>query len=139
LFGGIPRRSAHADDTFLPKHFAEVNFNPITFPESENDMPTDTAATPKTFQMGATPASVDVEPDDTLQFTNDPATFPTFEVVFLDSSPNGSKLTFEGTSEIDILVTVEGEFDYFIRHHPKKGKTVRTGVFSVRSCGGGCP
>ena len=23
---------------FLPKHFAEVNSNPITFPESEDDM-----------------------------------------------------------------------------------------------------
>jgi plastocyanin len=138
LFGGIARRSAHADDTFLPKHFAEVNFNPITFPESEDDMPTGTAATPKTFQMGATPASIDIEPDDTLQFTNDPTTFPSFEVVFLDSSPNGSQLKFEGTSEIDVLVTLDGKFDYIIRHHPKKGKPVHTGVFSVRSCTGGC-
>jgi plastocyanin len=81
---------------------------------------------------------VDVEPGDTLQFTNDSTKFPSFEVVFLGSSPNGSDLIFEGTTEIDVPVTVEGEFEYVIRHLPKRGKTLHTGVFSVRSCTGGC-
>jgi hypothetical protein len=80
--------------------------------------------------MGVSHASVDVEPGDTLQFTNDSAKFPRFEVVFLGSSPDIPGLTFPGTTEIDVPVKIEGEFEYLIRHHPKSGKTVHTGVFS---------
>jgi plastocyanin len=126
---------------FLPKHFAEVNANPQPYPDSEDDMSrgTATAVSPKTIQMGVTPASVDVEPKDTLEFTNNSAKFPRFEVVFQGSSPNGSGLTFPGTTTIDIPVTKAGTFDYLIRHFPKSGPSVVTGTFTVRSCKGGCP
>jgi plastocyanin len=98
---------------------------------------TSTAASPKTVHMSVSP--VDVEPMDTLQFTNNSSQFTSFDVVFLGSSPNGSDLTFTGTTEIDVPVTKEGEFEYLIRHHRKNGKCVHTGVFIVRSCNGGCP
>jgi plastocyanin len=96
---------------------------------------TTTAASPKTVLMGVTPASVEVEPGDTLQFTNNTAIYPKFEVVFQDSSPNNLGLTFTGTTEINVPVTKDGDFTYIIRHHPKKGHSVDTGTFSVRSCG----
>jgi plastocyanin len=99
---------------------------------------TTTAVSPKTIVMGVTPASVDVEPGDTLQFTNNSAKFPRFEVVFEDSSPNGTSLIFPGTSSVEILVTEDGTFDYFIRHIPDEGPSVKTRNFSVRSCTGGC-
>ncbi len=99
---------------------------------------TTTVVSPKTIHMGVTPASVDVEPGDTLQFTNNSAIFPRFEVVFQGSSPNGLGPTFTGTTKIEILVTEDGTFDYLIRHLPKSGPSVDTGTFSVRSCTGGC-
>jgi plastocyanin len=99
---------------------------------------TTAAVSPKTIHMGVTPVSVDIEPGDTLQFTNNSAIFPKFEVVFQGSSPNGLGLTFTGTNKIEILVTEDGTFDYLIRHLPKTGPSVDTGTFSVRSCTGGC-
>ncbi len=99
---------------------------------------TTTAASPKTIVMGVTPASVDVEPGDTLEFTNNSTIFPNFEVVFEDSSPSGGKLRFPGTTSVEILVTEDGTFDYFIRHVPVEGPAVKTRNFSVRSCTGGC-
>lgn len=99
---------------------------------------TTTAVSPKTVFMAVTPASVDVEPGDTLQFTNNSALYPKFEVVFQGSSPNNSGLTFTGTNEVNVPVTKDGEFTYIIRHHPKKGPCVDTKSFSVRSCTGGC-
>lgn len=100
---------------------------------------TTAAVSPKTIHMGVTPVSVDIEPGDTLQFTNNSAKYPSFEVVFEGSSPNGSELTFTGTNKIEILVTEDGTFDYFIRHFPERGPGVVIGTFSVRSCTGGCP
>lgn len=88
--------------------------------------------------MGVTPASVDVEPGDTLQFTNNSAIFPKFEVVFLGISPNNSGLVFTGTTKIDIPVTRDGTFEYLIKHLPRSGPSVETGTFAVRSCTGGC-
>ncbi len=100
---------------------------------------TTTAVSPKTIHMGVTPASIDIEPGDTLVFTNSSsAKFPRFEVVFQGLSPNGSGLTFTGTTQIEILVTEDGTFNYFIRHVPTSGPAVDTGAFSVRSCTGGC-
>jgi plastocyanin len=99
---------------------------------------TTTPVTPETVLMGVTPASVDVEPGDTLQFSNNTAIYPKFDVVFQGSSPNTLGLTFTGTNEINVPVTEDGEFKYIIRHHPKKGHSVDTGAFSVRSCTGGC-
>jgi plastocyanin len=99
---------------------------------------TSTPVTPETVLMGVTPASVDVEPGDTLQFSNNSALYPKFEVVFQGSSPNDLGLTFPGTTEINVPVTKDGEFTYIIRHHSKKGHCVDTGAFSVRSCTGGC-
>jgi plastocyanin len=93
---------------------------------------------PKTIVMGVTPASIDVEPGDTLVFTNNSAEFPKFEVEF-DNSPNGSGPTFPGTTEIKIVVTKDGTFNYSILHFRKSGPAVATGAFSVRSCTGGCP
>jgi plastocyanin len=100
---------------------------------------TTTVVSPKTIHMGVTPVSVDIEPGDTLEFTNNSVKFPSFEVVFQGSSPNGSGLTFAGTNKIEILVTEDGTFDYLIRHLPKSGPAVVVGTFSVRSCTGGCP
>src|ERR1700677_4779220 len=99
---------------------------------------TTTVVSPKTIHISVTPASGDVEPGDKLQFTNNSAIFPKFEVVFQGSSPNGWGLTFTGTNKIEILVIEDGTFDYLIRHLPKTGPSVDTGTFSVRSCTGGC-
>jgi plastocyanin len=98
-----------------------------------------TAVSPKIVEMSVTPASVDVEPGDTLEFTNNSAQFPTFEVVFLHSSPNDSGLIFPGIDKIEVLVTKEGKFDYRILHFSPGKPQVDIGTFSVRSCAGGCP
>jgi hypothetical protein len=97
-----------------------------------------TVVSPKTIHMGVTPASIDVEPGDTLVFTNSSAKFPRFEVVFQGLSPNGLGLIFTGTTKIEILVTEDGTFDYFIRHIQPSGPALDTGNFAVRSCTGGC-
>jgi plastocyanin len=121
----------------LPKRFAEVNSNPITAPESENDM---TPVTEKTMNVTVTPASVAVEPGVTLQFTNDAKEFPKFEIEFDGPSPSSSgEKIFKGTTKIEIHVTEEGEFHYSIKHCTALGHCFRTGDFSVRSCPGGCP
>jgi plastocyanin len=99
---------------------------------------TTTVASPKTIHMGVTPASIDIEPGDTLVFTNSSAKFPRFEVVFQGLSPNGLGLIFPGTTKIEILVTEDGTFNYFIRHLSNSAPAVDTGNFSVRSCTGGC-
>jgi plastocyanin len=98
---------------------------------------TTTVVSPKTIHMGVTPASIDIVPGDTLVFSNNSTIFPKFEVVFL-KSPNGSDLTFTGTTQIKILVTEDGTFNYSIRHLPTSGPAVVTGDFAVRSCTGGC-
>jgi|SRR5271170_5882778 plastocyanin len=98
---------------------------------------TTTVVSPKTIHMGVTPASIDIATGDTLVFSNNSTIFPEFEVVFL-KSPNGSDLTFTGTTQIKILVTEDGTFNYSIRHLPTSGPAVVTGAFSVRSCTGGC-
>lgn len=104
-------------------------------------MTTDTtiAAPPETVSICATPDLVKIKPGDTLQFTNDSAKFPRFEVVFEGSSPNDSGLTLSGTTEINVCVEKDGDFEYFIRHHPKSGPPLETRKRSVRSCTGGCP
>ena len=54
---------------FLPKHFAEVNSNPITFPESEDDMTTlQSSVNAKIKHVDVTPLRV--QPDETLVFQN---------------------------------------------------------------------
>jgi hypothetical protein len=146
LFGGIARRSAHADDTFLPKHFAEVNANPITFPESEDVMPT--TVLPKTMSVNVTPALIKVQPDQDLIFTNDRHQFPEFEIKFLGASPGRPDDTLTGTDSVTIHVEKTGTFPYMIRHTPAADAAatgaaapadLHTGVFNVRSCAGGCP
>lgn len=98
-----------------------------------------TVIQPGTIALGVTPVSIEVQPNDTIVITNDSSLYPEFDVIFLDESPNGEDFKFHGTSEIKILVTEDGTFDYMIRHHPKKkGLCKTTGVFSIRSCTGGC-
>ena len=127
--------------TFLPKHFAEVNPNPIPFPESEDDMPTDTTSevSPRTLSVNVTPALVKVQPGQKLIFTNDPSQFPEFEIKFLRASPAKPGDMLTGTDKVVIHVVTPGTFPYVIIHTPKKGDPVSTGAFSIRSCTGGCP
>jgi hypothetical protein len=119
---------------FLPKHFAEVNCNPITFPESEDDMP------PVLLEMSVnvTPALVKVQPDQRLIFTNDKDQFPKFEIKFLVASPASPGDNLTGSSEITINVATTGTFPYVVIHTPTEGDPLVTGPFSVRSCTGGC-
>jgi plastocyanin len=151
---------------FLPKHFAEVNSNPITFPESEDNMPT--AALPETMNINVTPALIKVKPGQELTFTNDPKQFPEFEIKFLGASPASPDDDLTGTHKVTIHVVKTGTFPYMIIHtqpphaerphaeaafaerpHPEKKfalaafaeavGNLHTGVFSIRSCTGGCP
>jgi hypothetical protein len=156
---------------FLPKHFAEVNYNPITFPESEDNMPTEALpetininATPALININVTPALIKVRPGDKLTFTNDPKRFPEFEIKFLGASPASPGDVLTGTDRVVINVadTAIGTFQYMIIHtqplHPDRPRAeaafagrpdalaafaeatgnLQTGVFSIRSCQGGC-
>jgi hypothetical protein len=127
--------------TFMPKHFAEVNFNAIPFPESEDDMPTDTTTevSPRTLSVNVTPAVVKVRPGQELIFTNDPSQFPEFEIKFLRASPGRADDILTGTDTVVIHVVKAGVFPYVIIHTSEEGDPVPTGAFSVRSCTGGCP
>jgi hypothetical protein len=120
---------------FLPKHFAEVNCNPITFPESEDDMP---PVLPETMTVNVTPALIKVQPDQKLIFTNDKDQFPTFEIKFLAASPASPDDNLTGSDKVTIHVDTTGTFPYVIIHTPAKGDPLVTGPFSVRSCTGGC-
>jgi hypothetical protein len=120
---------------FLPKHFAEVNCNPITFPESEDDMP---SVLPETMSVNVTPALIKVQPDQKLIFTNDADLFPKFEIKFLVASPARPDDNLTGAEQVTIHVATTGTFPYMIIHTPEEGDSVVTGPFSVRSCTGGC-
>jgi hypothetical protein len=126
---------------FLPKHFAEVNSNPITFPESEDDMSTDTAIERerKIKYVDITP--LEVEPEETLVFTSHSTKYPCFTIVFNDPdfARPGDKTEVEG--EVRIVVAKAGETTYNVRHYKQKDKKdnpVEAGPFGVRSCVGGC-
>jgi hypothetical protein len=147
---------------FLPKHFAEVNSNPITFPESEDNMPT--AALPEIMNVNVTPALIKAQPFQELIFTNDPHQFPEFEIKFLGASPASPGDVLTGTDRvvINMAETAIGTFHYMIIHtQPPHGDrqlaeaafaegsdalaafaeatgNLQTGVFSIRSCQGGC-
>ncbi len=124
---------------FLPKHFAEVNFNPITFPESEDDMTTAIERERKTRNVDVTP--LEVEPGEMLVFQNHSPKYPCFTIELDDpnfASP-GDKL--EGDEQVTINVAKDGRFTYKVRHYKeksKKGDPVEAGPFGVRSCPGGC-
>jgi hypothetical protein len=153
---------AHADVIFLPKHFAEVNSNPITFPESEDNMAT--TVLPKIMNVNVTPALIKAQPGQELIFTNDPHQFPEFEIKFLGASPASPGDVLTGTDQvvINLAENAIGTFHYMIIHtqppHPDQPRAeaafaersdalaafaeatgnLQTGVFSIRSCQGGC-
>jgi hypothetical protein len=122
---------------FLPKHFAEVNSNPIHFPESEDDMP---PVLPETMSVNVTPALIKVQPDQKLIFTNDKHLFPKFEIKFLIANPASPDDNLTGKEQVTITINAEttGTFPYVVIHTPPKGDPVVTGPFSIRSCTGGC-
>lgn len=94
----------------------------------------------KTTNVVVTPGSVDVEPGDTLHFTNNSTQFPKFEIEFQGLSPAKSgKTLFEGTNKIEVHVENDGIFEYTIKHITQRGHCVCTRDFHVRSCNGGCP
>jgi hypothetical protein len=81
---------------------------------------------------------IEVEPGETLVFTNHSTKYPRFEIVFDDpnfASPGGK---VEGNDEVRIVVKKDGKFNYSTRHYTKKNDPVDAGPFSVRSCIGGC-
>jgi hypothetical protein len=124
---------------FLPKHFAEVNSNPITFPESEDDMTTAIEREPKLKHVDVTPLWV--EPNDTLVFQNDSTKYPAFtiEIDPPDFASPGDIL--EGEDTVTIHVARDGRFTYTVRHYKEKGKKgdpIKAGPFGARSCPGGC-
>ncbi len=124
----------------LPKHFAEVNFNPITFPESEDDMTT-TAIERERKIRHVDVTLLEVEPDETLVFENHSRNFPCFTIELdpPDFARPGAKL--EGDEQITITVAKHGDFTYTVRHYKEKGKKgdpVKAGPFGARSCPGGC-
>jgi hypothetical protein len=127
---------------FLPKHFAEVNSNPITFPVSEDDMSAGTTIEHKrkTKYVDVTP--VWVEPHDTLVFQNDSTKYPEFTIEIIPPDFASPDDNLQGDKEVRIHVTKEGRFDYTVRHYKEKGKKddpIKAGPFGVRSCPGGCP
>jgi hypothetical protein len=133
---GIAGKARTPMIVFLPKHFAEVNFNPDNFPESEDDMP---PVLPETMSVNVTPALVKVQPDQKLIFTNDKDQFPTFEIKFLAGSPASPADDLTGSEKVTIHVKATGTFPYVVIHTPAEGDALVTGPFSIRSCTGGCP
>jgi hypothetical protein len=118
----------------------------MTFPESEDDMPT--TVLPKTMSVNVTPALIKVQPDQDLIFTNDRHQFSKFEIKFLGASPGSPDDELTGTDSVTIHVKKTGNFPYVIIHTPAPGTAaagaaapadLHTGVFNVRSCAGGCP
>jgi hypothetical protein len=124
---------------FLPKHFAEVNSNPITFPDSEDDMTTAIEREPKVKHVDVTPLRV--QPKEKLVFQNHSPIYRwfTIELKPADFANPGDK--FEGDKEVTITVAKGGEFTYTVRHYKDKNKKedpVEAGPFGARSCPGGC-
>jgi hypothetical protein len=116
-----------------------VNFNPITFPESEDDMTIATEREQKTRNVDVTP--LEVEPGEILIFQNHSSKYRCFTIEFDDptfASP-GDKL--EGDEKVTIHVAKDGRFTYRVRHYKEKSKKddpIEAGPFGVRSCTGGC-
>jgi hypothetical protein len=124
---------------FLPKHFAEVNSNPITVPESEDDMTTAIERERKTRHVDVTPLWV--EPEDTLVFTNDSTKYPEFTIELNPPDFASPGDTLDGVDKVTIHVAKAGDFKYTVRHYKEKGKKgnpVVAGPFGARSCIGGC-
>ncbi len=101
-------------------------------------MGTATTTVVATMNVAVTPASVDVQPGQTLEFTNHSEKFPTFEIVFDGPSPASPGDVLTGTNKVTIQVAIPGTFKYSILHIPDGGAPVSTGAFSIRSCTGGC-
>ena len=92
----------------------------------------------KTRNVDVTP--VEVEPGETLVFTNHSPKYPKFKIEFHGPSPASPGDKLEGEDEVRIHVAKEGKFNYKVRHFTKKVEDgADTGAFSVRSCTGGCP
>jgi hypothetical protein len=126
---------------FLPKHFAEVNSNPITFSESEDDMSPETAIEreQKTTYVDVTP--VWVQPGETLVFQNDSTKYPEFSIELNDPDFASPDDKLQGDKEVRIHVAKDGKFTYTVRHYKEKGKKgdpIKAGPYGVRSCIGGC-
>ena len=104
-------------------------------------MPTDTitAASPQTMNVNVTPPVVEVQPGQTLVFTNNSPKFATFQIEFEGgNSPASPGDILTGTNKVEIHVVKDGDFKYRILHFPKTGAPTTTGAFTVRSCTGGC-
>lgn len=124
---------------FLPKHFAEVTFNPITFPESEDDMTTAIERERKIRNVDVTP--LEVEPGEILVFQNHSPNYRCFTIEFSDPKFASPDDKLEGEEEVTIHVAKDGRFTYRVRHYKDKSKKehpVEAGPFGVRSCPGGC-
>jgi hypothetical protein len=125
---------------FLPKHLAEVNSNPITFPESEDDMTTAIEREPKIKHVDVTP--LEVQPDETLVFQNHSPKYRYFTIEFSDPDFASPDDELSGDEKVTIHVAKDGDFTYTVRHYKEKDKKdvpVEAGPFGVRSCPGGCP
>jgi hypothetical protein len=124
---------------FLPKHFAEVNSNPITFPESEDDMTPVIGNEAKVTHVDVTPLRV--QPEETLVFQNHSPIYRWFTVKLDPPDFASPGDTFEGDEQVTITVAKGGEFTYTIRHYKDKSKKddpLEAGPFGARSCPGGC-
>ena len=102
-------------------------------------MGTATTTVVASLNVAVTPASVDVQPGQTLEFTNHSKKFPKFAIVFVGPSPASPGDILTGTTKVTIHVAEAGDFTYNIRHYTETGDaSVDTGAFSIRSCPGGC-
>jgi hypothetical protein len=116
-------------------------------------MPIETpiAVSPKVVNVA--PALIKVQPGQELIFTNDRSQFPTFEIKFLGASPGAPDDKLTGTDSVIIHVEETGTFPYMIIHTQAPSTqaagahaapadqapaNLNTGVFSIRSCTGGC-
>lgn len=100
---------------------------------------TDTAtdASPKTMHVDVTP--VEVQPGQTVVFTNRSPKFSKFQLKFDDPSAVSPVDKLEGTKSVEIRVEKHGTLKYTVRHFPETGGDPVDGTFSIRSCPGGCP
>jgi plastocyanin len=102
-------------------------------------MGTATTTVVASLNVAVTPASVDVQPGQKVEFTNHSKKFPKFAIVFVGPSPASPTDILTGTNKVEINVVEAGDFTYKIRHSTESGDaSVDTGAFSIRSCPGGC-
>jgi hypothetical protein len=93
---------------------------------------------------GASPGSVVVEPNSTVEWVNDSHRYPNFEIAFVGPSPTSTDANLSGSVDAPVDIYVSGGpgmYYYVIEHQDCDGTTQKISgpfPFSVHQCGA-CP